>query len=568
MAAGSGDRRAVASLRPGRHRARPQPVRLRGAIVLDPLILMLALLAGVGIRRLNYPPMLGYLLAGFILNFLPLEPSDLLEEIADAGVTLLLFTIGLKLDLRQLAAPQVWAVTSAHMLISIAVAAPILYAGFAIFAGREAIDSGSIWLIAFALSFSSTVFAVKVFEDRGEMTTLHARIAIGILIFQDLAAVVFLGFSSGKTPDFSLLMLVSGVALLLSRPLLVKILQRSGHGELLLLCGITAALGGSALFEAFNVKGDLGALAMGVLLAGNAKSSELAGALLDLKDLLLVGFFVSIGLSGQPDGGEVLLALGLALLAIFKPLLYFALLTALRLRARTALLTSLALFGYSEFGLIVASLAADARLLDESWIVILALAMAFSFLLSAPLNARAYAIYHRYCALLRRWERGARLPEETHEHPADARVLILGMGRIGVGAYEYLTEVYGEAEVSGVEARRKQRAVLQEMGIRAVIGDATDEDFWREVDLAHIELIMVSLSKHSENKAVCELLLQLGYQGHLAVIATHPDQRRELRELGCIAFNLYQEAGYGFAEHVCMRIQSNAEEKFTVSHFT
>ena len=536
--------------------------------MLDPLLLMVALIAGVAIRRINYPPMLGYLLAGFALNFLPLEPGPILDEIADTGVTLLLFTIGLKLDLRQLAAPQVWAVASVHMLASVLIMVPILYIGFAIFAAQSGISGSAIWLIAFALSFSSTVFAVKVFEDRGEMATIHAKVAIGILIMQDLAAVVFLGINSGKTPDFSVTMLISAALLLLSRPSLVALLRRSGHGELLLLCGITAALGGSALFEAFNVKGDLGALAMGILLAGNNKSSELAGALLDMKDLLLVGFFVSIGLSGQPTGSEVLLGLALGLLVLFKPVLYFVLMTALRLRARTSLLASLALFNYSEFGLIVASLAASSGLLDEQWVIVLALAMSFSFLLATPLNARAYAIYHRYRRQLRRFERGPRLPAETPGNPGDASVLILGMGRIGVGAYEYLTQVYGEAAVSGVETRTEQLATLRDMGVRAVIGDATDEDFWSEIDLSRIELIMVSLSKHSENKAVCELLLQLGYGGHLAVIARHPDQRKELRELGCIAFNLYQEAGFGFAEHVHLRIQGNTEEKFTVSHFT
>ena len=113
--------------------------------MLDPLLLMVALIAGVAIRRLNYPPMLGYLLAGFALNFLPLEPGPILDEIADTGVTLLLFTIGLKLDLRQLAAPQVWAVASVHMLASVLIMVPILYIGFAIFAAQSGISGSATW---------------------------------------------------------------------------------------------------------------------------------------------------------------------------------------------------------------------------------------------------------------------------------------------------------------------------------------------------------------------------------------------------------------------------------------
>ena len=97
---------------------------------------------------------------------------------------------------------------------------------------------------------------------------------------------------------------VWALALLLlipARHLLHRLLARSGHGELLILCGMAAAFGGAALFESFQIKGDLGALAMGVLLSGSKKSSELARTLLDLKNLMLVGFFITIGLNGQPD---------------------------------------------------------------------------------------------------------------------------------------------------------------------------------------------------------------------------------------------------------------------------
>jgi predicted Kef-type K+ transport protein len=521
--------------------------------MIDPLIILLALGCGVAVRKMDYPPMLGYLVAGFVLHGLPIESGEFLDTVADAGVTLLLFTIGLKLNIRELAAPQVWAVASAHMLASVAILGTLLFGALALFPGMTPMDAEAVWIVAFALSFSSTVFAVKIFEERGESAALHAKIAIGVLIMQDLAAVVFLALNTGKVPDFSLMLALVALLLILSRPLLFRVLRWSGHGELLLLFGIGLAYGGASLFELFNIKGDLGALALGAMLAGSDKSSELAKALMDLKDLFLVGFFVTIGLNGHPDTEGMLIALALGLLLFFKPLLYFVLMTTLRLRARTSLLASLALCNYSEFGLIVASLAANAGLMGQQWVVTIALALSISFFISVPFNTRVHWLYQHYRHIFCRFERSPRLAEEQLEDIGDTSIIILGMGRLGVGAYNYLIEEYGNT-VTGVDEDSAKIKKLRKKGIAVVHGDASDLDFWHHLQLDQIELILVNLSKHSENKAVCELLQQLGYRGQLAAIARHSDQLEELTAMGCIAFNLYDEAGFGFAEHVHLAI--------------
>ncbi len=523
--------------------------------MIDPLVILLALCCGVAVRKMGYPPMLGYLVAGFALHGLPIETGEMLSQVANAGVTLLLFTIGLKLNIRELAAPQVWGVAGVHMALTIPIMAAILYALLAVIpSSAPDMEAEAVWIIAFALSFSSTVFAVKIFEERGEGAALHAHIAIGILIIQDVAAVVFLAMNTGKIPDFSLSMVLVVLALVLARPLLQRLLHWSGHGELLLLFGIGLAFGGAALFEQFNIKGDIGALFLGMLLAGSGKSSELAKSLLDLKDLFLVGFFVTIGLNGHPDIHGLLIAILLGVVVFIKPLLYFLLMTALQLRARTALLASLALFNYSEFGLIVAALAADAGLIDSEWVVTIALALSISFFVSVPFNARAHLLYQKFSRFWGRLERVERLPEEEFPDLGNTRILMLGMGRIGKGAYQYLTEQYGNT-VTGIEENDVKFKLLCEKGLRVMHADASDLDFWRHLELERIELIMVSLTKHSENKAVCELLRELGYNGQLAAIARHPDQLKELNAMGCIAFNLYGEAGFGFAEHVHQKIQ-------------
>ncbi len=162
----------------------------------------LAFLLGFLSRQIGLPPLVGYLATGFLLNTQGIANDALLQKLADLGITLLLFTVGLKLNLRTLARPQVWAVTGLHMSIAVGIFGFAIYglalAGASFFSG---LDLQKSLLIAFALSFSSTVFVVKVLEEQGEMAALHGRIAIGILVMQDVVAVVFLAMSKGNVPS-------------------------------------------------------------------------------------------------------------------------------------------------------------------------------------------------------------------------------------------------------------------------------------------------------------------------------------------------------------------------------
>ena len=157
----------------------------------------LAFALGLLSRLAGLPPLVGYLAAGFFLSTQGISDSTLIQKLSDLGITLLLFTVGLKIDLRTLTRPQVWAVSGLHMLIIVVAFSLAIYglalSGAALFAD---LDRSTSILIAFALSFSSTVFAVKVLEEKGEMNSLQGQIAIGILIMQDIAAVTFLAVSS------------------------------------------------------------------------------------------------------------------------------------------------------------------------------------------------------------------------------------------------------------------------------------------------------------------------------------------------------------------------------------
>lgn len=524
---------------------------------MDPLIIVIAFLLGLFSRRIGYPPLLGYLVAGFAAAELGLGDSTVITTIADLGVTLLLFTIGLKLDLRELAQPPVWGSALAHMVLVVLLTLPVILLIGQIFPSLSLPSSSSAWTLAFALSFSSTVFAVKMFDERGENAALHATLAIGILVIQDLLAVSFLVLSADYPPSPWAIALL---ALPLTRPLLNALLTRAGHGELLVLFGIAVALGAYELFEWLQLKGGLGALVAGVLIGRSSKSSELYKSLVSLKDLFLLGFFLQIGFYGLPSGEMLVVALLLTVLLVLRPIIYFALLVMFRFRARTAFISGLSLFNYSEFGLIVGAIAMSAGLLSQAWLTTLALAMVLSFFVATPFNTRVHTLYANYSDRLYRFERPRRLAQESVVHLGDASVVILGMGRVGLGAYHSVREEMG-AVVVGIEENIGKAQQLAESGIHCVVADATDYDFWLDSKVNERKLLMLCLSNHRENLYVINLVREMGFSGQIAVASRFADQGQELRDLDCLTFNIYADVGRGFAEQVLEQVGLDKVER-------
>ncbi|NCF37913.1 MAG: potassium transporter Kef [Gammaproteobacteria bacterium] len=508
-----------------------------------------ALIAGIAAARVGLPPMVGYLLCGFVLNFSGVYSHDRLTSIGDLGVTLLLFTIGLKLDLRSLLRPVIWAGTTLHTVIVIAVIGTLLYwmslAGIQAFAG---IDIGTAMLIGFALSFSSTVFAVKTLEDKGEYQSKYGQVAIGVLIMQDIFAVVFLAASTGKLPSVWALGLLLLVPM---RYLLMQLLNRAGHsGELQILYGIALALGGYALFEAVDVKGDLGALIIGAMLASHPLAGDVSKRLLGFKDLLLVGFFLSIGMSGDLTVSAVLIALLLAVLVVFKVALFFVLFTRFKLRARTATLSSLTLANYSEFGLIVGAIAVSNAWLTEDWLVTIALALTITIIVAAPFNMIANRLYDRLRATASRFETKSLLPEDEPVDLGDAKIAVIGMGRLGTGVYKHLAPDYGNILI-GIDIDPDIIDAHKAAGRNVVLADVTDDYLWENTDTTNLEVGILALHDHQGNLGFFNHVRERNQGAKVFAVARHEDEVAELVDAGAAAaWNMYSEAGVGLASEV------------------
>ena len=499
-----------------------------------------AFFAGLVMRAVGLPPLVGFLLAGFGLRAAGMELDHALEEIAHAGVLVLLFSVGLKLRLKSLARPEVFAGGGGHLVIF----GGILTLCLALLA---ALPWKSAVMLALALGFSSTVVAAKVLEEKRELRAFHGRVAIGILIVQDLVAVALLSVVSPGGPNLWVLVLAAGI--IAGLPMLRRLLDWSGHGEMLALFGLTLALCvGGAAFAFTGLSQELGALLMGAALAAHPAANELSYRLWALKEVLLVGFFVSVGMAVVPDLQSLMIALALLALLPIKAALFFALLVAFRLRARTSFLAAIALASYSEFGLIVAQPMERAGLIDAGWLTAVGMAAALSFIIAAPLNRFAHPLFERFHDWLLRFQRIDRHPDDEPISVGSAEVVVFGMGRVGTGAYEYLKSQH--VRVVGFDSDPGKVERHLKAGRRVVYADAEDPDLWPRLNLDGVRAVLLSLPDLEAKVQAAALLRRSGFSGFITATNVFEEEAGPIMSAGCDAtFNYFDDAGFGFAKH-------------------
>jgi hypothetical protein len=275
--------------------------------------------------------------------------------------------------------------------------------------------------------------------------------------------------------------------------------------------------------------------------------------LLGFKDLFLVGFFLNIGISSSLTMAGFAIALLLALFMPFKMALFFGILTRFKLRARSSMLASFALANYSEFGLIVGSIGVDNGWISGEWLLIIAIALSMTFLVAAPLNSSAHAIYARISGRIKYFETAKRLPEDEPIETGDADVAVIGMGALGTSAYDEMRRRYGDV-VIGVDFCTETVEGHRKLERNVIYGDAEDSDFWQRFIPAksNMNLIMLALPDPESSIFAVRQLKKRGYQGQVTASVRYEDEINLLKQEGInAAYSLYEEAGVGFADHVC-----------------
>ena len=481
----------------------------------------LALVLGFVAVKLRLPALVGYLLAGVLIGpFTPGFVADvqLASELAEIGVMLLMFGVGLHFSLADLMEVRKIALPGAVLQIAVATA---MGAGVATLWGW---NLGAALVFGLALSVASTVVLLRALEARGLLDSMNGRIAVGWLVVEDLAMVLVLvllpAFASGlgaadegsagtplwqtlgitllKVSGFIALMLVVGDRVL---PRLLWHVARTGSRELFTLCIVTAAV--SIAFGAaklFGVSFALGAFFAGMVLRESEFSHRAAEESLPLREAFAVLFFVSVGMLFDP---MVLVEQPLQVLAVVliivvgKTVAAAGLVLAFRYPLDTALTVSASLAQIGEFSFILAGLGVGLKLLPpEGQSLILAGALIsiainpLVFASTRPLQAWLGSRIRLVRTLAQRHDPLAQLPMSTDEKFLARQVVLVGYGRVG----RRIAQALSEHNIPYVVAEENREAVerLRAQGVAAVTGDAAEPAVLIQAHIAKAAMLVIA----------------------------------------------------------------------------
>lgn len=547
----------------------------------------LALILGFIAVRLKLPALVGYLVAGIIIG--PATPGfvadvELSRQLAEIGVMLLMFGVGLHFSLNDLLAVRRIALPGAVAQIAAATALAMAVTtlwGWSVGAGL---------VFGLALSVASTVVLIKALEHRGVLDSLNGRIAVGWLVVEDLAMIVALvllpplagwlggtaqtgsgsllialAFTLGKVAVFVALMLVVGKRLF---PWLLWQVARTGSRELFTLCVVAAAVGiayGSA--ELFGVSFALGAFFAGMMMRESALSHRAAQESLPLRDAFSVLFFVSVGMLFDP---QILVRHPLQVLAVVaiimlgKSLAAFFIVLLFRYPLNTALTVSASLAQIGEFSFILAGLGVSLGLLPvEGQSLILAGA-----LISISLNPLLFQVIEpaqrwirARSTLARKLERPddplAELPMTVDQAHLTGHVVIVGYGRVG----RRIGDALRERGVPFVVAEQNREIVeqLRERGVHAVSGNASEPMVLVQAHIARARMLVIATPETILARQMIEIARTLNPNID-TVVRTHSEEEAVLlkKENAGKVFMGEHELALGMTRYVLERISGNS----------
>ncbi len=499
-----------------------------------------AAVIGIIFHLLRQPSIIGFIVAGLVissLGYITKENVEIISDLSSIGVTLLLFIVGLEMNLKELkhvGRPAIL-VGLGQMVFTFSLGLAICYAlGFA--------TIPSLY-ISIALTFSSTIVVVKLLSEKKALRSLYGRIVIGALLVQDAVAILLLLFLSGFAgggEDLGgsfFLTLIKGsifIALVMfSSRYLYKLLDLIGRSrELLFLFSIAWALGISAFAssELVGLSMEVGGFLAGLALAGSAENFQISSRLRPIRDFFLILFFVGLGTSmmlgitAEAISSTVILSL---FVLIGNPIIILIIMGVMGYRARTSFLSGLTFAQVSEFSFVVMALGSRLGHLGSAEVSLVTLVGIITILTSSYFIYYGDKIYEAFKPVLRFFEKKRGVVEESAEetHLSDHLVLI-GVHRMGQGILRTLTgsvRDFVAVDFDPVVVKR-----LREEGFPVFYGDITEESIQDFVGLDKASVIISTAPDIRDNISI---LSSVRSHDSAAKVILTADSEREAREL-------------------------------------
>ncbi len=515
---------------------------------------LLALAAAVGLvgLMLRQPLIVAFIATGILAGpdvLGMVHSAEQINVLAEIGIAVLLFLVGLKLDLQIV-----------RSLGPVAVATGLGQVGFTAGVGLLiCLALGLDWVtsayVAVALTFSSTIIIVKLLSDKREVDSLHGRIALGFLIVQDIVVVVAMvllsayGVGEGKGGSglgvggvlLSGLLMV-GFVVLFVRHVAERLMRRvSRVPELMLTFALAWAVLFAAVADWLGLGKEIGGLLAGVSLASTSFREAVASRLSSLRDFLLLFFFIGLGsrldLSLLGDMVPEALALSLFVL-IGNPLIVLLIMGAMGYRKRTGFLAGLTVAQISEFSLIFMAMGLTLGHVLPASVGLVTLVGLITITLSTYMIIYSQTLYRWFEPWLGFAERAVPHRENAHEQEAEAErphdIVLFGLGRYGFELGKILAD--RGARVLGVDFDPRVVERWRTRGHDGTYGDASDPEFPASLPLRDVRWVVIATTPlapgltHDDNRlALIQGLRDAGYRGRIAVRCDDPwDGRRML----------------------------------------
>ncbi|WKD23232.1 cation:proton antiporter [Pseudoalteromonas sp. KG3] len=515
------------------------------------LLVLAAIVGFIGIL-LRQPLIIAFIAVGLLSGpsvFDLVHSEDKIELLSDLGIAVLLFLVGIKLDVK-----LIKSIGGVSILTGLGQVAFTSVFGYfiGILIGLDHITSV---YIAVALTFSSTIIIVKLLSDKREIDSLHGQVALGFLIVQDLVvvfamiALATIGMGSDDSGDDSSILSValSGIGLLLFviafvRYLATPLTERLAKTpELLVIYAIAQAALFAAIGELIGLGMEVGGLLAGVALASTPYRESIAARLGPLRDFLLLFFFIALGSAldlsqlGAHTSGAIIFSL---FVLIGNPIIVLAIMGAMGYRKRTGFLAGLTVAQISEFSLIFIAMGVSLGHLKADILGLVTLVGIITIAISTYMITYSHQLYAFFEPFISVFERKNTLREQTSAHEGEHySVIIFGLGRLGTAIALQLKSK--GVTVLGVDFNPSAIKEWQALGLDATYGDVTDAEFVSDLPLSYAKWILSSIPKHhtgltleDTKKTIIQLTRSAGFIGKLATVSQSKKETAEFEKLG------------------------------------
>ncbi len=510
------------------------------------LLLLISAITGALAIRLRQPVLIAYIVVGILVGPAVLgvvSAQDQIDLLAQIGVAVLLFVVGLKLDLQHVRhiGPVALATGLGQLAFTIAFGFVLI-----LLLGKPLLEA---LYVAVALTFSSTIIIVKLLSDKRELDALHGRIAVGFLIVQDLAVVLAMMVMStlrggeGSVWDvaWSLalrLALTAGLIVVLMRLILPRVVATMARSqELLLIFAIAWGVALAALGEWAGFSKEAGAFLAGFTLASTSYRDAINARLTGIRDFLLLFFFIDLGakLDFSTLGAEVVPALLLALFVLIgNPLIVMAIMGYMGYRKRTGFLAGLTVAQISEFSIVFVAMGISLGHVGRGALGLTTLVGLITIALSTYMILYSHPLYERVSPWLGWFERRhpfRELAVESQRHAHDQPdVIVFGLGRYGGRLAQGLRQA--GLTVLGVDFDPELVRAMRKKGLAVQFGDGLDPDFLDGLPLAQMAWVVSTLPDVESNRVLLSMLRERRFAGEVAILAREENDGLLLKRAG------------------------------------